>query len=80
MRRRRAQPDLLGAAGPAALEVFLHEYRIRFPVGIDRPTATGTPATMTAFAVSLAYVHGSEDPDGSANGAQGLNEQDTFEQ
>lgn len=31
-----------------ALEAFLHEYRIGFPVGIDRPTG-GIPATMAAY-------------------------------
>ncbi len=34
----------------AALEVFLHEYRIEFPVGVDRPAPTGsTPLTMAAY-------------------------------
>ncbi len=32
---------------PAALKVFLSEYRIPFPVAIDEPRGTGTPATMT---------------------------------
>ncbi|MEM8609863.1 MAG: redoxin domain-containing protein [Myxococcota bacterium] len=33
-----------------ALEAFLHEYRITFPVGIDMPADTGsTPRTMTAY-------------------------------
>lgn len=32
----------------AALEVFLHEYRIRFPVAIDRP-GTPLPVTMTKY-------------------------------
>jgi thiol-disulfide isomerase/thioredoxin len=39
---------------PAALEVFLHEYRIEFPVGVDQhtePDGAGTPATMTAYAL-----------------------------
>ncbi len=35
---------------PAALKAFLHEYRIGFPVGIDRPAAAGrTPSTMTSY-------------------------------
>ncbi len=36
---------------PAALEVFLAEYRIRFPVGVDMPdpTGAGTPLTMQAY-------------------------------
>lgn len=34
----------------AALDAFLHEYRIDFPVGIDRPSATGPiPATMAQY-------------------------------
>lgn len=33
-----------------ALEAFLHEYRIRFPVGIDAPSdSEGPPKTMTAY-------------------------------
>ncbi len=32
----------------AALEVFLHEYRIRFPVAIDRP-GQPLPATMAKY-------------------------------
>lgn len=39
--------------GPAALEVFLHEYRVAFPVAVDRPDASGSglPATMQAYAM-----------------------------
>lgn len=34
----------------AALEAFLHEYRIRFPVGIDAAASAGTiPQTMQAY-------------------------------
>ena len=34
----------------AALEAFLHEYRITFPVGIDAPSDQGPlPKTMTAY-------------------------------
>lgn len=33
-----------------ALEAFLHEYRIRFPVGIDAPAERGSlPKTMTSY-------------------------------
>ena len=33
-----------------ALEAFLHEYKINFPVGIDTPSAGGgTPRTMTEY-------------------------------
>lgn len=32
---------------PEALKVFMSEYRIPFPVAIDQPRGTGTPATMT---------------------------------
>lgn len=37
-----------------ALEAFLHEYRIRFPVGVDRPADPGQgpiPTTMQAYAL-----------------------------
>lgn len=38
------------AMGRPALEAFLHEYRIRFPVGIDRAThGSPVPATMGAY-------------------------------
>lgn len=37
------------AMKPLALEAFLHEYRIRFPVGVDRPTADRLPETMSRF-------------------------------
>jgi peroxiredoxin len=40
------------AMQPAALEVFIHEYRIQFPVGVDQhaqPGAAGMPATMAAY-------------------------------
>lgn len=37
--------------GPAALEAFLHEYRITFPVGVDEPSPDGSalPLTMRAY-------------------------------
>lgn len=36
--------------GKEALEAFLHEYRIAFPVGIDAPSeGGGPPKTMTAY-------------------------------
>ncbi len=39
--------------GPAALDVFLHEYRVTFPVAVDQPDASGpgVPATMQAYAM-----------------------------
>jgi hypothetical protein len=39
--------------GPAALDVFLKEYRVRFPVAVDRPdpSGAGSPATMQAYAM-----------------------------
>jgi AhpC/TSA family len=39
--------------GPAALDVFLHEYRVTFPVAVDRPhpSGTGAPETMQAYAM-----------------------------
>tara|TARA_R110002073_G_scaffold293075_1_gene458474 strand:+ start:13457 stop:13933 length:477 start_codon:yes stop_codon:yes gene_type:complete len=36
--------------GPEALKVFLHEYRIHFPVGIDQEVAgSSIPLTMQAY-------------------------------
>lgn len=35
--------------GPDALRVFLSEYRIPFPVAIDRPTGSTFPATMGRY-------------------------------
>lgn len=38
------------AMGPVALEAFLHEYRVTFPVGVDQPSADGAiPLTMAAY-------------------------------
>lgn len=35
---------------PVSLEAFLHEYRINFPVGVDRPgQSTDIPQTMSAY-------------------------------
>ncbi len=41
------------AMGPEALRAFLHEYRIRFPVGVDAPGPQGDPIprTMRAYAM-----------------------------
>ena len=36
--------------GPAALRAFVHEYRIEFPVGVDRPSECGAvPTTMARY-------------------------------
>ena len=38
------------AMTPVALEAFLHEYRIAFPVAVDRPSSDGPiPHTMAAY-------------------------------
>jgi hypothetical protein len=38
--------------GPAALDVFLKEYRVGFPVAVDRPDSrVGSPLTMQAYAM-----------------------------
>lgn len=37
------------AMTPVALAAFVSEYRVSFPVGIDRPTDTGIPETMRAY-------------------------------
>lgn len=41
------------AMGPTALEAFLHEYGVAFPVGVDRPADNGNPipATMRRYAM-----------------------------
>lgn len=40
------------AMTPLALQAFLHEYRIRFPVGVDMPSDSGPiPHTMAAYAM-----------------------------
>lgn len=40
------------AMTPVALEAFLHEYRIGFPVGVDMPSDDGpVPRTMRAYAM-----------------------------
>ncbi len=37
---------------PAALQAFLHEYRVPFPVGVDQPAPRGPiPMTMHAYAM-----------------------------
>lgn len=37
------------AMGPVALRAFLHEFRVTFPVGIDRANGTGLPETMRRY-------------------------------
>lgn len=37
------------AMTPVALEAFLHEYRITFPVGVDAPGTGHLPRTMEAY-------------------------------
>ena len=37
------------AMGPNALRVFLHEYKIGFPVGVDEPDGTNSPLTMRTY-------------------------------
>lgn len=39
------------AMTPTALEAFLYEYRISFPVGVDEANGTGIPKTMLAYAM-----------------------------
>ena len=42
-----------GAMGLASLRAFVHEYRIRYPVGVDMPSDDGQPIprTMQAYAM-----------------------------
>ena len=35
--------------GPEALKAFVHEYRLRFPIGIDAPGTGSIPLTMQAY-------------------------------
>lgn len=37
------------AQGPESLRAFLHEWRIRFPVGVDAPGPGALPRTMAAW-------------------------------
>ncbi len=37
------------AMTPVSLKAFLHEYRINFPVGVDKPGSGPLPETMAAF-------------------------------
>lgn len=39
------------AMTPVSLEAFLHEYRVAFPVGVDRADGLSVPATMKAYAM-----------------------------
>ena len=39
------------AMSPVSLQAFLHEYRVTFPVGVDRAHESGMPATMRAYAL-----------------------------
>jgi peroxiredoxin len=41
------------AMTPTALKAFVHEYRLRFPIGVDSPgeLAGGLPQTMRAYAL-----------------------------
>lgn len=59
--RERFKPDQVAIIGlhtvfehhdvmtPAALEVFMSEYRWPFPVGIDQPNGKAAPKSMTAY-------------------------------
>ncbi|WP_077147444.1 redoxin domain-containing protein [Sphingopyxis sp. KK2] len=35
------------AMGPASLKAFLHEYRVPFPVGVDKPSGSSDPSPLT---------------------------------
>jgi hypothetical protein len=41
------------AVGEVALRAFVHEYRLTFPIGIDRPGAAGDPIPQTMRAWGL---------------------------
>ncbi|MBM3763197.1 MAG: TlpA family protein disulfide reductase [Acidobacteria bacterium] len=40
-----------GAMGKEALEAFAHEYRLQFPIAIDRPQGDSVPVTMERYAM-----------------------------
>lgn len=40
--------DVMGAQ---ALRAFVHEYRLRFPIGIDKPGSRHVPLTMQAYSL-----------------------------
>lgn len=37
------------AMSPVSLRAFLHEYRVMFPVAVDRPDGPGIPKTMRSY-------------------------------
>ena len=37
------------AMTPVSLKAFIHEYQLRFPVGVDETTDRGIPKTMAAY-------------------------------
>jgi hypothetical protein len=37
----------------ASLRAFVHEYRIRYPVGVDMPSADGQPIPRTMLAYEM---------------------------
>lgn len=39
------------AMTPVALEAFLHEYKVAFPVAVDKAHPSGMPETMRAYAM-----------------------------
>lgn len=39
--------------GPSALEVFIHEYRLGFPIGVDAPALDGGPIPRTMAELGL---------------------------
>jgi peroxiredoxin len=41
------------AMQPHALQAFLHEYRVRFPVGVDAPGPNGDPLPLTMRAYAM---------------------------
>lgn len=47
------------AMGPASLAAFIHEYRLSFPVGVDRASGSGDPipVTMARYAMRGTPTH-----------------------
>ena len=36
---------------PVALKAFIHEYQLRFPIGVDQPGESTLPLTMQAYSL-----------------------------
>lgn len=53
------------AMGLAALKAFAHEYRLQFPIAIDKPAPGGLPLTMSLYQMQGTPTVLLIDPDGN---------------